>query len=683
MNKFCKLLLGIVLITIPFIGNGQTPHVFPPYTGYTYYVDNVSGSDANNGRSPAKAWATLHKVTTSMGSIAAGTTVLLKRGETFGSMTDSLVISSSGTAKKPIIFGAYGVGANPIITGFSIVSGWTSIGTNLWESTSAVSNVNVCNIVSINGVNTGKGRFPKNNSTDGGYTIYQSYTGSTTLTTTSSNFTGTPNWTGAEIVIKDLDYIIDRRTITAQSGGSITFDSPTSFGLNANYGFFVQNDLRCCTQQNDWYYNPTTKKIDIYSTTTPTNVKLATTFYPIQINGSYVTIKSIDVVGANAFGIYNLTSNINHLTINACNISYSGEGAINIAAGNYTKVYNCTITNTNDVAIALGSNRTYCEVKNCNITNTGLIPGMGNRGNYSGIAASGAFGLQLWNNRIISTGFNPITVWGDSILIKNNFVDTFCTIMQDGGGVYVARPSLPNGTEINGNIIINGPGCNFGTPWTTKQAQGVYVDVWTNNYRIYNNSIGNCNGQGIQVSGGVNTDVEGNTVYNCTNGIYNATGNETINKLRGNNHIKYNIFVCMQATGNYRAALYHSYSYPVLDSIFGAYDYDYNIYSKPLMEYSTHYQWDETFQISDTNGPYFYSLVQWQALSGKDTHSTRSPQGVSSISEMLFLYNDRPYNQSFTLTQAMLNINGTAYPNGTIITLLPFTSMVLMNNHNP
>jgi hypothetical protein len=36
-------------------------------------------------------------------------------------------------------FGAYGTGANPIITGFTTVSSWSNLGGNIWESTSAVS----------------------------------------------------------------------------------------------------------------------------------------------------------------------------------------------------------------------------------------------------------------------------------------------------------------------------------------------------------------------------------------------------------------------------------------------------------------------------------------------------------------------------------------------------------------
>ena len=42
-----------------------------------------------------------------------------------------------------------------------------------------------------------------------------------------------------------------------------------------NQGFFIQNDSRTLDQQNEWYYNPTTHKLQIYSTSQPINVKVS------------------------------------------------------------------------------------------------------------------------------------------------------------------------------------------------------------------------------------------------------------------------------------------------------------------------------------------------------------------------------------------------------------------------
>jgi len=315
----------------------------------------------------------------------------------------------------------------------------------------------------------------------------------------------------------------------------------------------------------------------------------------------------------------------------------------------------------------------------CKIINTGMIPGMGNRGNYSGIATSNHKGLQILNNSIINTGFNPITVWGDSILIKNNYINKFCFLLQDGGGIYVARSSRPYGTEINGNIVLNGIGCTFGTPWNINQALGIYVDVWTDNYKIFNNSVANCRSVGIQIAGAVDTYVEGNTVFGCGFEFVFLGGKESANKSR-HNRVKNNIFVSTAADGNYRAAKYGTYSYHTKDSIPQFADFDYNVYAKPLIDFSPHQQWNETFEVSNIDGPVFMSLVQWQAFSGRDRHSSKSPEGISGISEMQFHYNETNIAKSIPLPYPMIDLKGNKYTRS--ITLQPYTSVVLLKDNH-
>ena len=148
-----------------------------------------------------------------------GDQVLFKKGESF---YGSLTIQNSGSLNNRIIYGAYGSGANPIITGFTTVPAWTDLGGNIWESTSAVSTLSTVNVVSIGGVNTAMGRTPNS-----GYYTFQSHSGGTSIT--SSNLTGTPNWTGAEAVVRTNAFILDRRVITSQSSGTINWASGLSY----------------------------------------------------------------------------------------------------------------------------------------------------------------------------------------------------------------------------------------------------------------------------------------------------------------------------------------------------------------------------------------------------------------------------------------------------------------------
>jgi hypothetical protein len=126
----------------------------------TYYISSA-GNDASNGTSTTTSWATLNKVNGF--SFAAGDNILFNRGDTwYGTLT----ISQSGTSNIRITFGAYGSGAKPIITGFTTVSGWTNVGNGIYSKVITPENngtygSSAVNVVTVDGVNTPMGRYPK------------------------------------------------------------------------------------------------------------------------------------------------------------------------------------------------------------------------------------------------------------------------------------------------------------------------------------------------------------------------------------------------------------------------------------------------------------------------------------------------------------------------------------------
>ena len=95
----------------------------PAPTGPTYYVDNcvVIGSDANNGTSTATPWLTINKVNAS--TFNPGDSILFESTCTW---REQLTVPSSGSAASPITFGAYGTGAQPIISGADLLTSWVS-----------------------------------------------------------------------------------------------------------------------------------------------------------------------------------------------------------------------------------------------------------------------------------------------------------------------------------------------------------------------------------------------------------------------------------------------------------------------------------------------------------------------------------------------------------------------------
>ena len=113
MKRIVLLLVVCILIS--------TIHYFDVETvsadsGISYYVAN-DGDDSNDGLSTDSPWKTIGKVNLELngGVIDIGDDIYFNRGDTF---TDSsLVPRTGGDSSNPMIFGAYGSGNKPIISG--------------------------------------------------------------------------------------------------------------------------------------------------------------------------------------------------------------------------------------------------------------------------------------------------------------------------------------------------------------------------------------------------------------------------------------------------------------------------------------------------------------------------------------------------------------------------------------
>lgn len=634
----------------------------------TYYISNT-GNDSNSGLTTTAAWQSLAKVNAS--SFNPGDQILFKKGD---SWYGTLTIKQSGTAGNPITFGAYGTGANPIITGFTTVTGWTNLGNNIWESTNAVSTLSTCNMVVINGESTPMGRWPNLGSIplNGDYLRIESLTGTSI---TNSLLSG--DWTGADCVIRKHNTRIERRPIISQSGTTLNFASSTTFLLN--FGFFIQNSPLTLDQQNEWYFNPTTKKIQVYSTSEPTNVKVSTIDKIITIDTeSYLSFSNLSITGANTTGIYKSNggdSQRTGYTISECSFNYFGISAIylNSTIDNVIISGN-TISYCNGTAIATAS-VSHLAIRDNVISHNGIIKGADTDGGaYSAISFSGGVSTIVENNTIVDTGNNGITFSGDSVMIKNNFIDTFNQIMDDGAGITggdrSTNETIDTGNSIMGNIVINGIGANAGTSVADGiiggKSEGIYTADNITYLTISNNSVANCANNGIYSTYCDHVYVTGNTVYNCT-------AQQLLFKvqsiLTGDRIVTGNKFISKEST---QLTAQYTYKTDVISSFMTI---DNNIYARPI---------DDNFIIREYNGigsATNKTLVQWQTYSGFDVNSKKSSQITSNINDLHFEYNETLFSKIVVLSQPMIDLKGIKY--ATKVTLQPFTSIVLMKDNNP
>ena len=653
-NGFRNIFLTVLFLFVTWLGGATT-----------YYVSN-SGNDSNPGTSESLPWKTLSKVNSF--TPKPDDQILFKRGDTW---TGTIIAKASGTAASPIAYGAYDTGENPVITGFTPVTAWTNTGGNIWESTNAVSTLTTMNMVVIGGVNTPMGREP-----DTGYWYFQSHVDGTTSQITSTYLDGVINWTGAEVAVNVYAWETRRGTIISQTGSTIEFNEPQSFSIYENDAkFIIQNDIRTLDQQNEWYYNPTTKKISVYSTTEPTDVKVSSVNYLASVSGkNYITFKNIAFTGSNDRAVsLSVASNI---TIDNCDIAYSGAVGIYGSLGDFStyssnlSVHNCTFDESNDGAIGVSTLFTNATISHNTVTNTGMIYGAGrivtsgtnSAGSFTAISAKGS-GSSFEYNSIENTGYNGIFWLGDSVTVINNYITNFCRINHDGGGIYTWNSTNPvhpvySGNVIAYNIIIN-DATVFDLGHTSTRDNGIYLDDSSNGIEISYNTIEMPVGAGLFVHNSQNTSVHHNTIYNSLRGVdfYAPTQNLTGVSLSNN------IIISKSGQRNYWLDPAEEITLDITS--------DYNIFGKPIdnnigmfKSYIRTPSWLELTQ----------SLSEWQTYSGQDANSVNSQLSVTTDNDIKIVYNYTNLPRDTTFIEIYKDVNGNNIT-GTV-TLQPYTSLI-------
>jgi hypothetical protein len=486
-----------------------------------YYLSS-DGNDSNNGISPNSAWQTLAKLNASFSIILPGDSVLFNRGQVY---YGRLIINKSGTSAKPIIFSAYGIGANPLISGFTTAIGFTNIGANLWESATIRGNVNP-NMVVLNG-NVGQiARYPNS-----GYNKYSSYVGNTSIS--DVKLSKLQSLVGATVCIRKIHWIISRDIITKHIANTIEYNGISGYNTIENFGYFVQDAPFLVDTLNEWYFNKSSRKITVYSPVAPVNVKVSTIDTLLSFGqNSNIVVDGIAFEGSNKASIL-VGSNLkqsNKIVVKNCQINYSGRDAIYGTNAVNSLIENCKIENSLNNGILFeneGGLSNYTTIKNNAIIKSGLLPGMGYMNNfesyipsYSGIYINGKACL-VQNNIVDSVGYNGINYYYDSSQVKYNLVSNFCMVKSDGGGIYswTGYDGIDQykGRKVIGNTVVNGGGFGavVGTPDNEDLVHGIYTDDGSCGITVDSNTVSNCVRSGIYVHNTRFSSFTNNTVYGC------------------------------------------------------------------------------------------------------------------------------------------------------------------------
>lgn len=523
--------------------------MFTSTYGASYYFSNSIGNDSRSqteAQNPDTPWRSIDKLNLVIRNLQPGDVIYFRRGETFHG---TINISKAGSPGNPIRFSAYGSGNAPIITSLISIKNWTSIGNGIFESSLPSLNSNELMVVLMNNSVQEMGRYPNSDAPEKGYLTYESTSGSNDIT--SQSLRSSPNWKGAEVVIRKIFWITDRHIITSHSGNSILFaDNPeTSYRPRPGYGFFIQNHIQTLDKFGEWFFNKSSKKINVYfgnNQPSVNTVEVATNDYLVTNSTSVrdIIFENLHFKGANK-DLFSFSSG-NNLTIQNCVFEYAGESGMTLTQMADSKMVDSRVSHVNNNGVDLRYSQNFI-LRNNTIENTFLFPGMGLSGDNRAMGIfAGGHNTLVENNRILNSGYIGIRFGGDNTVVKDNYIDRFCLTKNDGGGIYAYsnRTTKNEGRKVINNIILNGEGVREGTsnknPVSKPQAEGIYLDDNVTGVEVSNNTIAHITSKGIYLHNTNGIIVRNNTVYDSNHLIFlrnDLMGNPLTNNIIEHNNL--------------------------------------------------------------------------------------------------------------------------------------------------
>ncbi len=479
-----------------------------------YYVSS-EGLDSADGLAPETSWKSISKINARFPFLKPGDRVLLKRGDVF---SGTLRISSSGLPGNPIVIGAYGEGPDPVISGFTDIRTWKKHKSGIY--TSHFKCESPVNLVTVNEINTPKGRWPDNK-------LLSVDSHNARISFTDDELSSDPDWTGAQAVIRKNAYIWDAVNIIKHKDNVIIYSGGSDYEINDRYGYFIQNDIKTLNLHGEWLYKGNTFYM-FFGTDDPYkySVRVSSTDQLVYLNGaSHITIENLSFEGANTYSLQ--IRNSGYITIQNCKINHTGNTAIfGPWWGNSPgcRIINNKIENSASNGIKLNGDHTNATISGNRILNTGLAVGMGGNGDgtYNAVHVLGDNCL-IKNNIIENSGYMGINFRGENSVVANNFISNFNILKNDGGGIYTYAGSgnPKSGQKITGNIVLNGIGMSEGIPGRTADASGIYIDDRSCNIEITGNTVSDCSTAGIYLHNAHEIDISCNNIYNNGHGSYN------------------------------------------------------------------------------------------------------------------------------------------------------------------
>jgi len=459
---------------------------------YDYLVTNsATGSDDD----------TITLAQFNAGSFSSGDTIAFATDEIF---EGTITVPSSGSSGSPIVIGAFGTGAKPVILGGEEVSGWDLHDGNIYRT---YYNGTVDQLLCDNE------RMQMSREPDVGWYDVTTSTSSTVFASTDLPSSTDDYYNGTSVIGRTTRYYLLSATVSDYTGSTNTITIDGFFGttyLDLEEGFYMLNKYEFIDQAYEWYYDSTKDSIYFWSPdgTDPDNF----TVYVSNVDNNvymsdknYVNIENLSLVGASedAVFIQDNSTGSTYIEVNNCNILYPSFHGINSYDLDDLGDNNDNLTFYGNYIDGAGLQGIWYEGDNI-ITRKDTILRSGWRNNN--VLEQYGYGNGI-NTRYSATTIDSCYVrWaaycgikfgGQYDSIYYNYVDSVCMVLDDGGGIYTysgsGDPNRVIGSVVKYNIVSNSIGDENGVPPTSTRyfpaAFGIYMDDYSKDVDVMNNYV--------------------------------------------------------------------------------------------------------------------------------------------------------------------------------------------------
>lgn len=452
-----------------------------------------------------------------------GDAVLFERG---GYFAGQILINVSGSENSPIIFGAYGEGRSPIISGAIPIKNWSVYKNNIYK---AEADTLVKNLF-VNGVQKTLARYPNT----GFLTIKQPYPNPKNGFADDKLNQNKDYWKGSNVRMRTINWAYEHTPVKSFVNGNITFEIPAYYPVMAGYGYYLDNNLNELDMENEWYFGKGSKSsngITFYfppKGMNPDNMIIEGSVFSSGFLSykslTNVVIKDLSIVNQCEYGV-NFTGQKSKIRIENCTFSGQLLAGINLINNSEDCVItNCRFYDINGKALYL-LNFSNSEISYNIFNKTGMIPGYGSTGDAFGMSAMVLLlsnSNHIFENNINFTGHDGINCIGKGNIIEKNIITNSMLLLNDGGAIKSYGQNTDNSIWKN-NFAVNVPGNLEATnlKYNNIITSGIYLDDLCNNMKIVENTAVNCGMAGVYLNHNIkNITISRNVCYNNPSGIY-------------------------------------------------------------------------------------------------------------------------------------------------------------------